>query len=50
MVITKCKLSTRGFLKGQTYKYEFVGKKYRVYLNEKKYKEFKYQDFIVYFI
>lgn len=50
MVITKCKLSTRGFLKGHTYKYEFVGKKYRVYLNEKKYKEFKYQDFIVYFI
>lgn len=50
MVVTKCKLSTRGFLKGQQYKYEFVGKKYRVYLTDKEYKEFKYKDFIVYFV
>lgn len=49
MVKTSCKLSTRGFIKGQQYNYEFVGKKYRVYLNEKDYKEFKYSDFIVYF-
>lgn len=49
MVLTSCKLSTRGFIKGHQYKYEFVGKKYRVYLNKKDYKEFKYSDFIVYF-
>lgn len=50
VVKTKCKLSTRGFLKGKEYKYEFKGRKYRVYLTEKDYKEFKYADFIVYFM
>ena len=49
MVLTSCKLSTRGFIKGQHYKYEFVGKKYRVYFNEKEYKEFSYADFVIYF-
>ena len=28
VVKTKCKLSTRGFLKGKEYKYEFKGKKF----------------------
>ena len=49
MVKTSCKLSTIGFIKGQQYKYEFVGKKYRVYFNDKDFKEFAYADFVVYF-
>lgn len=56
-VKTKCRQgfskNNCNFIKGQTYFYEYVGRKYRVYQSDKRnnyYVDFSYKDFLVYFI
>ena len=56
-VKTKCRQgfskNNGNFIKGHTYFYEYINRKYRVYQSDKRknyYVDFSYKDFLVYFV